>query len=213
MGGTQNNSVTVSSTNGGTGNTATASIMVIAPSVSVSYAVNLKSGDSFIDITNTGQLPGITTQSGTTAAVPGSVCANVFAFDPGEELLACCSCAVTPDGLVSLSAQKDLLANTLTNHPPTSISITLVGTIPVANSCANSASTVNTAELAPGLLAWSTTLHSNTSTTPALAGTEIPFTAATMSTAELSRLAATCAFAQQQGSTFGICNSCPGTGQ
>jgi hypothetical protein len=186
---------------------------VIVPAISVSYAVNLKSGDSYVDITNAGGLSTVTTQSGTTAAVPGSICANVFAFDPGEELLSCCSCPVTPDGLVSLSAQKDLLANTLTSNPPSSISITLVATLPVSNSCANSASRVNTAALAPGLFAWSTTLHSNTSTTPALADTEVPFTAASFSTAELNRLAQACTFAQQQGSTFGICNSCPGTGQ
>jgi hypothetical protein len=188
--------------------------MAIVPAVSVSYAVNLKSGDSFINISNRGELGAVTTQSGTTAAVPGSICANVFAFDPAEELLACCSCPVTPDGLVSLSAQKDLLANALYATTPTSISITLVATIPVANSCANAASTVNTAALAPGLTAWSTTLHSNTSTSAkALVGTEVPFTPATMSPGELGRLAQVCAFAQQQGTNFGMCNSCPGSGQ
>ena len=180
--------------------------------VSMSYAVNLGGGDSFINITNNGALSTVTTQSGTTAAVPGAVCANVYAFDPGEELLSCCSCPVTPDGLVSLSAQKDLLANALYNVTPSSISITLVATAPVTNSCVNAASTVGTASLVGGLSAWSTTLHSNTSAST-LSATEVPFQQATISQAELARLAQVCAFAQQQGSNFGICNSCPGSGQ
>jgi hypothetical protein len=210
--GVQNNSVTVSSGNGGTGNTATATVTVIAPSVSIGYAVNLAKGDSFTNISNTGASGGATTQSGTTAAVPGSICANVFAFDPAEELVSCCSCPVTPDGLVSLSAQKDLLVNPLTHLAPQSLSIVLVATQPVANSCANSASNLTPALLVSGLVAWEATLHSNTSTT-ALAPTENPFTPVTYSSAELARLASVCTFAVAQGSGSGICNSCPGSGQ
>src|SRR4029078_6522293 len=40
----------------------------------------------------------------------GDVCANVYVFDANQELVACCSCRITPNGLISLS-----IANGLTN--------------------------------------------------------------------------------------------------
>src|ERR1017187_7503616 len=74
----------------------------------VRYASNLPIGDSVINITNTG--------ASSTSAFPnqnGSICVNVYTFDPAEELISCCACPVTPDGLVSLSARQDLITHTL----------------------------------------------------------------------------------------------------
>src|SRR5258708_35383968 len=73
----------------------------------VRYASNLDptgvaGGDSFINILNDGGI-GAGIGSGTAATVTGSICVNVYAFDPTEEIVSCCSCPVTPDGLVSLS--------------------------------------------------------------------------------------------------------------
>src|SRR3954468_7829076 len=69
----------------------------------VRYASNLNVGDSVINITNTGARGGVANQSGTTASIGGAICANVFTFSPDEQLISCCSCPVTPDGLVFLS--------------------------------------------------------------------------------------------------------------
>jgi hypothetical protein len=178
----------------------------------VSYATNLGApgGDSFINISNTGASGASGTQSGTTFSVPGSICVNVYAFSPDEQLLSCCSCPVTPNGLVSLSARNDLLTNTLGRFSPNSIVIQLVATQP-AGGCANSAAALTGATITvPGLVAWSTTLHANTS--PADAGhfglTEAPLTGCRSSTAEQDRLGTLCAFALSQGSLHGICNSC-----
>jgi hypothetical protein len=174
----------------------------------VHYASNLSIGDSVINITNTGAR-GAAAGSGTTASVTGSLCVNVYVFDAAEEMVACCSCPVTPNGLVSLSARNDLISNTLTPGVPTSIVIKLLTTVPVNNSCTNSAGAVTTATHADGLAAWGTTLHANTTTAPITYGvTETSFKPSTLSAGELNRLGTSCNFIQSTGSGFGICRSC-----
>ena len=174
----------------------------------VTYASNLGIGDSVVNITNTGAF-NAGFGSGTSAGVIGAICANVYVFTPDEQIVACCSCPVTPDGLVSLSAQKDLISNTLTQKvAPTSIVIKLVGTVPVGGTCNNSAAAIGTATLAPGLVAWGTKLHANSSPTGGFGVTETAFTPATLSAGELSRLAYTCGIVINQGSGNGVCASC-----
>jgi hypothetical protein len=185
----------------------------------IRYASNVTVGDSYIDVSNDGASMTTTTiASGqNTLAVSGSICVNAYAFNADEEILSCCSCPLTPNGLVSLSVQRDLLNNTLTGRAsPTSVVIKLVATFPpgpgiatTGNPCGTSASTVSALNLAPGMVAWGTSLHSNTSsTTTTYALTETPFTVAEPSIPELARLASVCSIAQLQGSGYGICNSC-----
>jgi hypothetical protein len=45
--------------------------------------------------------------------------ADIYVFDDSEELTECCSCVVTPDGLLSESVRKNLTANPLTGIIPT----------------------------------------------------------------------------------------------
>src|ERR1700730_14720083 len=95
----------------------------------VRYASNLPIGDSVINVTNTG--------ARSTVAFPtqnGNICVNVYTFSPDEQLISCCACPVTPDGLVSLSARNDLISNTLTPGVPTSVvTKVLASTGPVCN--------------------------------------------------------------------------------
>jgi hypothetical protein len=123
--------------------------------------------------------------------------------------------------LVNLTAQRDLISNTLTPAVPTSIVVKLLASFPVGGSCVNSAS--NPRGITPdsngdiivpafpaGLAAWATTIHSSN---PGGVGgpftlTETPFTPATLSWGELNRLAALCTFINANGSGFGICRSC-----
>jgi hypothetical protein len=144
----------------------------------------------------------------------GNICVNVYAFDPGEELIACCSCLITPDQPVNLGATRDLTVKTLTGVQPTSITIkvlaTLAGTGGTGTSCTNSAATVGTATLANGAAAWSTTLHSTPGGT--FATTEKPFSGATLSTGELASIGGRCASILGNGSGFGVCNSCKAGG-
>ena len=182
-----------------------------------------------INITNTGGVVagggeptvGVSTMvprlgSGTSASVAGAFCVNVYVYDPSEEVVSCCSCPVTPNGLVSLSAQNDLINNPLTLGTPTSIVIKLLATVPVSGSCNNSALLAGTPTLAPGINTWGTTIHANATSGPTLASTaagtyavtETAFTPASLSGGEFARLAYGCGVVANVGSGFGTCNSC-----
>src|SRR3981081_536877 len=93
----------------------------------IRYASNLTAGDSVVNITNTGA-------NGNNLFGPGygepagNICVNVYAFSPDEQMISCCSCLVTPNGLVHLTANNDLVSNTLTGIRPNSIVIKLVAT-------------------------------------------------------------------------------------
>src|SRR5579862_6840763 len=151
-------------------------------SFQVGYAANLNVGESFINITNAGTL------NGTHPA--GNICANVYVFSPDEELDACCSCLVTPNALNNLGVNRDLLVKTLTGVIPTSVVVKMVASVPPntsSNACFNSAATVNTKNLAPGMRVWGTTLHSSPSA-GVFALTENQFSPALLSTSELANL-------------------------
>ena len=155
----------------------------------VHYAANLNSGDSVINITNAGS--SIAPADGTPG--DGNLCVHVYTFSPDEQEISCCSCLVTPNGLVSLSAQNDLINNVLTPSTPTSIVVKLIATGGRGN-------------LAPGMLAWGTTLHAAPSS--GFATTETPFSKSALSAAEFNRITALCGFIQANGSGFGICRGC-----
>src|ERR1700685_1182137 len=115
----------------------------------IRYAANLNICDSVVNFTN----------SGATVAggVSQNLCINLYTFDPQEELISCCTCTVTPNGLVSLSVIKSLISNPLTPAIPTAVVVKAIATTGACNASAP-------VTAAHGLLGWSTTLHQNTST-------------------------------------------------
>jgi hypothetical protein len=174
----------------------------------VRYAANVAPTspiDSYVNITNTGAR-GAGLQSGTSASITGSICANVYAFSPDEQMISCCSCPVTPNGLRSLSAKRDLVSNTLTPAVPGSIVIKIYGSVPAGGSCAGSAAAPGAAT--SGLVAWGTTAHAAAPGGLPNAVTETAFVPATLSAGELTRLTQLCTFIIANGSGFGICESC-----
>ncbi len=201
-----NTTSTITATGTGAGAVATAVLPVLSNDVfQVRYVSNLTIGDSVIDFTNTG--------ASSTVALPiqnGNLCVNAYVFSPDEQLISCCSCAVTPNGLQSLSARNDLISNTLTPGVPTSVVVKLLASSQAT--CNASTVTPATLALAPGLAAWGTTIHAAPVTAGTPAGTfgitETPFTRSTLSAAELTRLTTLCSFNQVNGSGFGICKSC-----
>ena len=83
-----------------------------------------------------------------------TIYADFYVFDDSEELTECCSCAVTPDGLLSESVIKNLTANPLTGIKPTRGVIKVIAsTAPGAASAFNGTTGVNPT---PGLHGWAT---------------------------------------------------------
>ncbi len=213
--GTQVNTTgAVTAIESGVGLTATATVLVrsiIDPeeAFQVMYAANLASGDSVLNLTNTGTL----TRPNQGFTSTGNLCVNVYTFDASEELISCCSCLVTPNGLNSLSAKTDLISNTLTPGVPTSIVIKLVATRPLGLAPDGTGGTCNAAAptpltVVPGMRAWGTTIHALPTTPVQYGVTENPFSPSPVNVAELRKLTLFCGFIQANGSGFGICKSC-----
>ena len=192
------------------GTTTIAGTLLLEPAVldgpfQIRYISNPNLGDGVVNITNSGAR-GAGLAAGTAATTTGAICANVYVFSPDEQMVSCCSCPVTPNGLVSLSARQDLISNTLTPAVPTSIVVKLNASIPIGGSCAGSAA--NPGNPAMGLAAWGTTVHAGAAATDPSAVTEAPFRPATLNQSEAARLGTLCTFINANGSGFGICRSC-----
>ncbi len=176
------------------------------------YASNLNSGDSVINIINTGA-NGAALNGPGFGGQAGNICVNAYTFSPDEQLVSCCSCLITPNGLASLSVNSDLVSNTLTGVIPNSVVIKLVNTAASPNftgtNCTNSAALAGTAPfpLAGGVQAFGTTLHAGTQAGTSVT-TETPFKGGTLSPGELASITNRCANIVGNGSTFGVCRSC-----
>src|SRR5271165_3538670 len=157
----------------------------------VRYAANLAIGDSVVNLTNTG-------------ASGGNLCANLYTFDPAEELISCCTCTITPGALQSLSVLRSLTSNTLTFAIPTAVVVKIVA----SSSGACNAASITSDSLAPGLRAWATTIHQSPTAATSYSITETPFSAATLVAPELNHLTSYCGFIQAIGSGYGICQGC-----
>src|SRR4051794_9377008 len=140
----------------------------------IGFAANLNVGDSVINISNSG--------ASSTVAAPvqnGNLCANVYTFSPDEQLVSCCSCNVTPNALVSLSARNDLISNTLTPAVPTSVVVKLMFSTGVTT--CNAATVGQGANvLATGGLAWFTTIHAAPTSPVSYVPSRTAFTGATL---------------------------------
>ena len=185
----------------------------------VRYAVNLTTvgaSASYVNVTNTGANGASVYGSGYGTA-SGNICVNVYAFDANEEMLACCSCFVTPDETLGLNVVSDIFAKPLTGAGvPATATIKLLATLDGtggsggASGCNNSAAAVGTATTVAGLAAWGTTVHTVPVTVAGTgyAFTETAFTPSTLGAGELASLASRCAFIIGNGTGYGICKSC-----
>jgi hypothetical protein len=192
----------------------------------VKYAANLSIGDAYFDIMNTGASGAAPLGPGTglgTALNPvtGNLCVNVYTVDPNEELVSCCSCLVTPDATVHLTALTDMASAAITADgvAPPSISVKLLATLAgaggtgsSATACADSAALAGTPAFPfpptiSGLAAWGTSLHPPAGSGPYVS-TETPFTPALLSQGEYISLTGRCASIIGNLSGHGQCISC-----
>ena len=196
------------------GTTATAGLF-LGDTFQVSSFANLNIGDSSVEVSNAASMP-VTNQTGITASVTGALCANVYAFSPDEQIVSCCSCPVTPNGLVGYSVRDDIIANRLIGAVPGAVVIKLLATAPVGGTCVNSAA--SDVPLATGMVAWGTKLHLGVGTisannpSPRYSVTETPFTSSTLTAGELNRVRASCSFVLSEGSGSGVCSACRNNG-
>ena len=112
--------------------------------------------DGWVRISNTG----FRATESNAGPANGNICANIYVFDTFEEMVACCSCNTTPDGLRFLD-----VFSTLTYYPlqypakPVNGVIKIVGSYNAgagAAACDARTSPLATAALTNGLKAWGT---------------------------------------------------------
>ena len=157
----------------------------------VHFVENLNVGDAHVNITNTGANSAL---SG--SAIPPNICVNVYAYDQAEELISCCGCLITPNGLQALSVQKSLISNALTPASPPTVVIKLVAS--KGGPC--DASSVTPADLRHGLLAWNTSLQQNTSTrSPTYGVVQTAFSFADLTALELESMTSIYGYIQANG--------------
>lgn len=165
-------------------------------------------GDSLINATNTGASARST---GLLGYSDGNICLNFYVFDPNEEELACCSCMVTPNGLISTSAEALLSDNLTPEITGSAVIKVLASSATGLSTCAGSATVVTGTNagaannLVPGARLWGTTLHAGTPS--GTYGTENEFThaGATLSKGELNRMVFLCGVNAGNGSSYGLC--------
>jgi len=156
----------------------------------------LSGGGSVIDLTNAGTVGG--------NDVTDYICANVYTFDQAQELISCCFCPLSPNALASLNVENDLVATPISLTPgiPSGVTVGLVATADYGPGTCNAA---EPGFLVPGLRAWGTTVH--------IAGgspylTETEFSQVGLGFSEYYKMTSFCGFIQQDGTGYGICNSC-----
>lgn len=139
----------------------------------------------------------------------GDVCANIYVFDANQEMIACCSCRITPNGELTLSVNNDLISNPVTSVVPINGDIKLVSTA-AAGSATCTPLTFN-GGLLDSTVAFGThgqTIQVNTGGGIGLAlfvsETNVP--PAALSSVEQSFLTQGCQFAAYLGSGKGICS-------
>jgi len=132
----------------------------------------------------------------------GNLCADIYVFNYNEEISECCSCLITPNGLLTLSVNKALDANPLTGPAPTTGTIEIVSARPASgNTCP-----LPTSAVVPtaGLRAWATHIQNSNFTI-----TEGNSQDSTLSAAELGSLENQCYAVQLVGSGDGVCGCVP----
>ena len=133
-----------------------------------------------------------------------NLCAMIYVFDQKQQLVECCGCPVSLDGLRVLSLRNDLVANPLTGIQSTDGVVEVIAASQVGNPNCD-ASSINPSGI---VAAWSTNLASTGNGTYAIL--EDNAAISPLSNQQLAASQAQCYFAKTLGSGQGIC-SC-GTG-
>ena len=137
----------------------------------------------------------------------GDVCTNIYVFDADQEMIACCSCRITPNGTRTISVAFNLTNNPLTSVSPVNGGLKVISTVAGLGTC--SPLTYNGGFI-DSTLGFATHLQISGGTSAGSFATETRFQAAALSGVEQSFLPLACQFTRYLGSGKGTC-SC-GTG-
>jgi len=140
-----------------------------------------------------------------TEGIPnGNLWASIYVFDDSQEFQECCSCLVTPDGLLSENVNTELLANSLTGKANPR------GVLKVVSSSTNPGDPTNNT-LAPGLRGWETHIQRAAAGAALVdfAITETPLADSNLSATEKVVLQELCSFSITLGSGRGTCTCTP----
>jgi hypothetical protein len=131
------------------------------------------------------------------------LCADIFVFNTNEEISECCSCLETPDDLLTLDININLLSNPANGLAVSSGVIKIVAAATTSGWCPFPAqiTLVRDAEIQ----GWAT--HAQNDTTL----TEAPSQASNLSSAEVKKLTRLCGAILATESGTGVCN-CTGAG-
>lgn len=154
---------------------------------------------SYFSNANTAGAPDGTVRLDNPGTAGANVCAQIYVYDPYQELSECCACLLTPDGLRTLSVDTDLTSNPLTGKKLTSGVVSIVSGYTPNNTC----SPLNE-YVTPAFRAWGTHIQNVSFTT-----TETEYVDATLTVGTSYQLL-DCQAIYTDGSGQGIC-SC-GTG-
>jgi hypothetical protein len=179
---------------GDTAATTPAAAPTSAGSILVSYFSNANTAgfpDGTVELTNAGSDAWL------------NVCAMIYVFYPDEELSECCGCALTPDGLNTLSVNTNLTGKPLTGIPAVSGVIKIVSA--TDSGVCDPAAAVTPV---PAVVAWGT--HILAPSTGGFWITETEFQSAPLSGIELAELQSQCNSIMKISSFGGVCNC--GTG-
>jgi len=167
---------------------------------------------NFVNIINTGQVGSPIDR----ATNSGTVCADIYAFDANQEMVSCCSCPITANGLLRREVLVDLTDSglVLTAFPVTTGVIKVVADLP-AGACnpTQITSPVNGALRAFMLNGQGFATVIQTPGGPILAigpgpSTETQFQPAPLTQTEQAFLGNACSFVLYLGSGRGLCR-CP----
>jgi hypothetical protein len=132
----------------------------------------------------------------------GDVCAYIYVFDANQEMVECCGCRITPNGVRTIS-----VANNLTNNPVTSV-VPVNGDIKIIAAQAPTGTcnpTIGGAIRSFSLLGYGTHLQPSGGTAPGTFITETQIPATELAASEVSFLLQACQYARYLGSTKGVC--------
>lgn len=130
-----------------------------------------------------------------------TLCADIYVFDPNQEMSECCSCSITPNGLLTLSVNTQLTANPLTTGK--TLKSGTISIISAKNACGGLPTVITPAA---GIKGWSTHIQNGNTIT------EEELVLSTFSSTELALLQTGCSSIATVGSGNGVCTCGTGGG-